>query len=67
MWVGAEGIVVGQRGDWKGGVGNWGRFAHGFGCIPVQDPGGVEDDTSTVPGLRHSVTQFVDDTTLDLS
>lgn len=31
--VGAGGIVVDRRGDWKGGVGSWGRFAHGCGCV----------------------------------
>ena len=33
--VGAVGIVVDQRGDWKGGVGGWGRFAHRCGRLKL--------------------------------
>lgn len=51
-WVGL-GIVVDRRGDWKGGVGRWGRFAHGCGCwgfkiveksktTPPRHPAGVD-------------------------
>ena len=30
--VGAGGIVVDRRWDWKGGVGRWVKFAHRCGC-----------------------------------